>query len=230
MLLSLDRIPRTAVAALLVALAVAGCGPDNPSETDPDDGPSCSLEFLGDPAAEPVIELVALDAGNTLAPIHDGSSIALIFPPQGGRVIFAGARATNVNPCAAMVTGVLRDPASGKTTFDGRTVNLEPLGDGWGGSDASDISTFSNIPVCPNQWATSDAYGSEFELKVTVKDRDGRSASKTVRVTPACAEPEYKAQCECICKHGYVLGEACDGDPASEPTMTDPGPPDPGAP
>jgi hypothetical protein len=140
-------------------------------------------------------------------------------------VIFAGVRATNVDACHVTLSGSLRDPQNGKICFDERTVNLRPTDDGWGASVDSDISTFSNIPVCPNQWASADAFGSEFDLTVKLRDRGGRTIEKTVRVVPACAEPENEEQCKCICKQGYVLGEMCGPAPASpSPELIDPSP------
>jgi hypothetical protein len=163
------------------------------------------------------MQVIARGADGVSTPIEDGSPVALIFPPQGGRVIFAGVRATNIDACGATLTGVLRDPQNNKICIDFRTVNLEPSADGWGGSVDSDISTFANIPVCPNQWSSKDAFAGEYELEVIVKDRDDRGLKKMVHVKPACAEPENESQCLCICKQGYVLGESCDGPPPPLP-------------
>ena len=216
-------IERAAAAAAIIAVIAfaSGCGPGEETETSPDGGPdtgpSCTLGFLGDPSLEPEMHVIARGADGVSTPIDDGSPVALIFPPQGGRVIFAGVRATNIDACGATLTGVLRDPQNNKICIDFRTVNLEPSGDGWGGSVDSDISTFANIPVCPNQWSASDAFGSEYELEVSLKDRGKEhTLKKTVRVVPACAEPENEEQCRCICKQGYVLGETCE--PSATPS------------
>lgn len=206
----MHRLPAV-IGAVAMLLGALGCGPAEETAADagPDASPSCKLGFLGDPGLDPAIELISLGADGTSAPIEEGSSVALIFPPQGGRVIFAGVRATNVDACGVTLGGSLRDPQNGKITFDERTVNLKPLGDVWGASVDSDISTFSNIPVCPNQWSATDAFGSEYDLTVKVRDKGGRTVEKTTRVIPACAEPENEEQCRCICKQGYVLGEVC---------------------
>jgi hypothetical protein len=55
-----------------------------------------------------------------------------------------------------------------------------------------------------------------FELEVDVTDHGGRHANAKVLVTPRCAEPAREAQCKCLCKKGYVLGEAC-GEDAGAP-------------
>jgi hypothetical protein len=88
-------------------------------------------------------------------------------------------------------------------------VNLAAVTDGWGTSTDSNISTFANVPICPNEWASTDAYGNPFDLIVSVQDRGGRTAMKTIQVTLACAEPDKAAECLCICKGGYVLGQPC---------------------
>jgi len=197
--------------SLALALFAGGC----PSETEPSGstGPStCALPFLGDPSKDPEIELIARGADGVSSPISDGGEVAMIFPPQGGRVIFAGVRATNIDPCAVKITGALRDLDNMQVRLDARVVNLDPTGDGWGRSDDNDISTFSNVPVCPNQWASKDIYNGEFELTVAVTDRRDRRVTKAVRVVPTCAESMRLEECLCICQAGYVLGQVCDND------------------
>jgi hypothetical protein len=188
------------------ASAIACSGPETASDAGP---PPCTIGFLGDPKSAPVIELVTLDESYISTPLQDGGTVSLMFPPQGGRVIFAGVRATHVDACAVRLAGALRDLQTKQVRIDTRTVNLEPTGDGWGRSIDSDISTFANIAVCPNQWADTDVFGIEYELIVSVTDRAQRKATQTVRVVPLCTEPEHAEECLCICKGGYVLGENC---------------------
>jgi len=197
--------------AVLVALAAAGCSP-GPSSSDagPDAHQGCDTGFVGDPTKDPEIAITALGAGTTATPVADGDMVPLIFPPQGGRVIFAGARARNLEACGATLTGALRDKQTKQVRIDGRTVNLVPAEGGWVETDPTDYASFSNIPVCPNQWSATDVYGTVYELEITIADRDGRTVTKTIDVTPFCAEPENAAECACICKGGYVLGESCE--------------------
>ncbi len=214
MLLSAAR--RTGALAVVTAFALvcAACSPSSP-ETVPDASTStgssgCTLPFLGDEAADPVVELVALGADETSFDLADGAEIPLILPPQGGRVIFAGVRATNIDACGVKLAGAVRDLQNAQVRIDTRTINLEPTGDGWGRSVDANISTFANVPMCPNQWAASDVFDHPFELEVTLTDRDHvRKATRTVEITPKCAQPENAAECLCICKKGYVLGEPC---------------------
>jgi hypothetical protein len=155
------------------------------------------------------IKLIARGADERSVDLADGDKVALILPPQGGRVIFVGVKATNLSPCTVKVTGSFRDLTNQQVRVDARTVNLAATGDGWGTATDSDISTFSNVPMCPNQWATSDIFDTVFELTVAVEDPTGRKASKTIKATPTCAEPAYRAECLCQCKKGYVLGQPC---------------------
>ncbi|MCC6999828.1 MAG: hypothetical protein IT370_34820, partial [Deltaproteobacteria bacterium] len=88
-------------ALVLVAVLAAGCPKDPP---DP-----CQLGFVGDKAAQPSLEVIYLYADGTVRPALEGGEAPLIEPPQGGRVIFAGVRARNVDACAATLSGALRD-------------------------------------------------------------------------------------------------------------------------
>jgi hypothetical protein len=198
---------------LALGLGLAGCSPQSGGpkvDAGIDARPICGVGFLGDPASPVAMQLIALGASGTSSDIGDGSTLALIFPPQGGRVVFVGVRATNLDPCGVQLSGALRDLTTNEARPDVRTVNLAPTGDGGGASTDTNISTFANIPVCPNEWSVTDTYGHPYDLIVSVKDRGGRSASQTVVVTMTCAEPSNLAECLCICKAGYVLGQACD--------------------
>ena len=191
-------------------------GPIDPTDGGPSDaadeegGHACALPFLGDPSLPVALHLLARGVNGTSTPIVDGDAIPLVTPPQGGKVAFIGVRATNLSPCAVQMIGTLRDPVSQQIRVDGRGINLTAASDGWGTSADSNISTFANVPVCPNQWAMQDAFGHVFELTVKVTDPDGRSAQVTVHVVPACAEGGAAGkECMCSCSQGYVLGQVC---------------------
>ncbi|AKT36049.1 hypothetical protein [Chondromyces crocatus] len=206
--------PLGALLILPLGLITGGCpgDPEPPPQPPPtpDGGPTgCKLEPLGDPTAPIEFEIIALDPEYQAYPVSDGDVVHNLFPPQGGRVIFAGVRATNLDPCAVQLAGAIRDPVSQQARPESRTTNLKPLGDGWGASIESDISTFSNIPTCPNQWSSRDLYDAPYELTVQITERTGRTASKTVQVVPVCEEAGLIDDCRCMCKGGYVLGEAC---------------------
>jgi hypothetical protein len=196
-----------------VALAAA-CSPADPTKR-------CTAGFLGSPSNPPDFDFLVVLADDSVAPLNDHDRVPMIEPPQGGRVIFVGVRATNVDGCLLQLQGVLRDETSQRVQIDSRTVNLIPTGDGWGVSGLGNapvsaaIASFSNIPVCPwGSWSTTDLYGSEYLLEVTITDRGGRGVTKTIHVTPECGEPDKLAECLCICKAWFVGGpcETMDAD------------------
>jgi hypothetical protein len=199
--------------ALLLSAFASGCGPDTnpPVDAGSDVVVGCTLPFIGDSTKPTELELIVLKADYTSTPVAEGDSVALLFPPQGGRVIFAGVRARNVDPCGVQLTGAVRDLDTQQLRVDARTINLEATSDGWGKSSDADIASFANVPMCPNQWSTTNIYGTKYELEVTITDRAMHKTTKKIAVVPACAEPENAAECTCICRGGYVLGEACDG-------------------
>lgn len=179
----------------------------------------CQFDFIGDESLEPEIELFAFGADGVDHPLTDGATLDLIEPPQGGRVIFVGARAKNIDGCGPLLTGALRDPQNQQVRFDTRTVNLTADSDGWGSVELGNLSVYANIPACSNKWSEQNIFGGSFALEVSLADKDGREAKKTVNVTAACTEVSQAetpadvtlAGCYCTCKAGYVTGETCEG-------------------
>lgn len=199
--------------SLFVSAGASGCGPDPTPSVDAgtDAKIGCTLPFIGDSTKPTEIELIALKADYTSAPVAEGDGVALLFPPQGGRVIFAGVRARNIDPCNLQLSGAMRDLGTAQLRVDSRTINLEPTSDGWGQSSDADVASFANVPMCPNQWSKTDIYGTKYELEISITDRAKHTTTKKVTVIPACAEPDNAAECTCICRGGYLLGEMCSG-------------------
>lgn len=203
---------RFSLAFFTAALAACSPSPDTPDGGGgAGGGAHCTLPDVGDPKMPIQMELTIRGIDETSAPAKDGDTVPMITPPQGGRVVFIGVRATNLNPCGVDVKGVIRDEANKHVVLDERTVNLKADGKGWGSSSDEVISTFSNVPVCPNEWSSTDIFGHEYELTMAILDKAGRSAEKTIKATLSCAEtdPMLDAECHCICKQGYVLGQTC---------------------
>jgi hypothetical protein len=193
------------------SLLVGGCSPADHTDAGVPalDAAICGVGFLGDPAQPIAMSVISLGASGVSSEVHDGSSIDLLFPPQGGRVVFVGVRATNIDPCGVTLSGALRDPTNNQVRVDIRPVDLVPDDAGFGSSDDGVISTFSNIPVCPNQWSATDTFGHPYQLEIALTDRAGRAADAKIHVVPQCAEPDKLTECLCLCKTGYVLGENC---------------------
>jgi hypothetical protein len=204
---------RTWAFALALA-ASAACAACDTTQVIPDPVP-CSAGFLGDAGSPVDFEFLAVDPAYDAVTLDDGGALSILTPPQGGRVVFVGVRATNLDSCGVQLTGAVRDPTTQQVRFDMRTVNLIATGDGWGvtgpigASVSGTVSNFANIPVCPNQWSTMDVDGNPYALEVTLTDRGGRTVEKKIQVTPGCGEPATLAECQCICGAGYVLGSVC---------------------
>lgn len=217
--------------------SLAGCPEDAPITPAEDAGPDtalidagpspCATGFLGDPSKEPEIELRALTADGTDVPLVDGNDLAIILPPQGGRVSFVGVRVRNMDGCAMKIIGAMRDPSSGLVTLDGRTVNLTREPDGWGTTgrganitnidDSQAIADYSNIPLCPNSWSKQDVFDKPHEIEVVLTDRRQKVARKVVTITPRCSQPgERETACRCLCRNNYVLGDLCGEDAGVE--------------
>jgi len=156
-----------------------------------------------------IVDVVALGPNGKLQPVDEGSDVTLMFPPQGGRVVWVGVRARNVNPCGVRLVGALRDPISKQVRLDSRIINLQIASDGYGQSDIGNIFTFTNIPVCHNTWSSQDLMDLPYELTVSLTDKDDRKVTKVSQVIPRCNEPGQISQCRCICDSDYVLGMMC---------------------
>ncbi len=203
------------VGLALALLAQPACS--SPKGSAQDGGTdSCPVGFLGDGGA-PDFTITVLRADDSVVRVAQGDMVQMLFPPQGGRVVFVGVDATNVDGCALQLTGAIRDLKTQEVRVDSRTINLIPTGGGRGVSGktgesvAAAIANFANVAVCPNEWSATNLYGTLYGLEVTVKDREGRQLTKKLEVTPVCGEPARAAECECICQGGYVLGQPCDG-------------------
>jgi hypothetical protein len=213
-LVPLSLLPLLPLLACSTSSASAGDGgpPDSPGEAA-----TCpSVGFLGDEAGAPDFDMQILEADQSVAALVDGDTVPMILPPQGGRVIFVGVRATNVDGCGLQLTGAVRDLTTQQVRVDSRTINLIDTHDGYGVSGmqstsvSSAIPNFSNVALCPNEWSPTNIYGTVYGLEVTIQDRGGRQLTKKIHVTPACGQPENLSDCLCLCKGGYVLGESCD--------------------
>ena len=148
-------------ALVLVAVLAAGC------PKDPPDDP-CQLGFVGDKTAQPSIEIIYLYADGTVRPAAEGGEAPLIEPPQGGRVIFAGIRARNVDACAATLSGALRDTQSNRVMLDQRTTNLVAQDGGTAGSTGDEASTFAPLEqlcLSPQCGFSSTVHGNDIAVE-----------------------------------------------------------------
>lgn len=187
---------------------VQGSGLVTTSSCNPDSDTRLTAS-IGDLSQGPEITPIIYYDNGTVQDVLEGASVPLYEPPQGGRVIFIGVRARNLRACGARIEASIRDEANQKVQFDNRNINLVSTEDGWGGSVVGDIATFANIPLCPNNWSTTNIFNNSYLLTVTLTDQEDREVTVTRQVTPVCVSGSKQAACECFCKQGYELSETC---------------------
>ena len=146
-----------------------------------------------------------------LSEIQDGDPIDLLLPPQGGHVMFIGAKVRGGRGGAALLRAQLLDLRSGALLAeDGRTVTLGGAGEAdlWQ-PDLRSYGNVANIPVCPS-YSGVDFHGQPFTLQVQVTDLVTRqSGTATRRAVPSCRQEgaAERALCECECAAGYQPGK-----------------------
>ncbi len=189
----------TAALAITLAAAAAGCA---------DGRSACDDALVGDPDAEPVLELVTL-LGDIALPLSDGGDCPLILAPQGGHIVPVAARASNLAAGQVQLTGWLSDPTSGQVLgLESRPAVLIDGGDGWAVPERpGSLASFANIAACPSV-LPRDVHDQPWLLELRVEDCAGRSVESHVTVTPRC-DGDFAALCACECDADYLLGDPC---------------------
>jgi hypothetical protein len=188
-------------------LALVGCSDDG---TPVIDAPTTCP--IGDRSLP--IELDAMHTmGGAVTRLADGGEVELSRPIQGGKVIYVGVTALNVDGCNLQLNAALRDAASNQViALEQRPVRLVTGPDGWG-VPASPFDDLANVPACPNAAATVDIDQASWQLELRLEESGGRSATKILTVAPRCARFDERAECECECDSDYELGSGCPADP-----------------
>jgi len=213
---------------LIAAFALAAaCDQDQPKR-------HCSAdeEVVGDPTAPPQIEVIEMDPNGVARALTDGDTMTVFTPPQGGGIVYVGARVRNMAPCQVTVTGNLRDPTrEGQPVFqhEGRELQYVEMEDrpGWAeprlrGEQVLDLGP--NIPACGSRtFPPRDVSGCEWILEVRARDFADRSVATSFTVFPDCpaddpgtpeTEPENEqALCRCQCATGLGVDACNDLDP-----------------
>jgi hypothetical protein len=162
--------------------------------------------LLGDAGAPIELQLVALVPGVGLTVLADGAQVPLSQPPQGGRVIYAGARARNLNACGVVMSAHLLDPDGGVAIsgLDQRPADLDlEAGGFYGPSEDALIFELPNIPACPDFLGRGVA-AMDAILEVTVTDTEGKTAKAALRVVPTCDTADL--ECPCMCGPDFKPG------------------------
>jgi hypothetical protein len=193
----LTRVHPVALAGVLAL----GCGGGEP-RPDASETQRCPI---GDLAAPAELEIVHLDAQNTVVESTAMAAVPLIQPPQGGWIVLLGARARNIDGCRISLTTALVDPCNDEILkIDQRPTRLIVGSDGWG---VSSVTAFSNLEVCPHITSTRDLNDVPYILRVRIEDDEGRKAQTEITLVPTC--PAGMAMCNCQCARDYVVGSQC---------------------
>ena len=205
------------VAALGCSLLATGCGgSDGASDASAPDL-HCPIGDVSQPAE---MQIIHLDENNAVFSTQSMQQVPLIAPPQGGWIVLLGVRAKNLDGCQAVLTTALVDACDNQIIqIDRRPTQLNMDADGWG---VSTLTTFGNLPVCPQLTAARDLDNVPYMISVTIEDGEGQKASSTMTVVPTC--PSGASRCPCECDREYVVGKEC---PMTEmPHQTCPSPVD----
>ncbi|HEY7954040.1 MAG TPA: hypothetical protein VII38_02070 [Polyangia bacterium] len=171
--------------------------------------PDCPIGFIGDPQKAP--EAVVLWTDGVSGQFHeltDGQALPLEPPPQGGYVMYVGAKVRNVEGCGLQFSATMYDQMTGaQVGFDARSTDLTVGADGWG-YPQSNNSNVSNVNGCP-QVSTKDVQGVTYNLRMIVTDKRGRSVTIDHPIVPTCAasDPDEQQHCLCTCSKNYYPGK-----------------------
>jgi hypothetical protein len=165
------------------------------------------------------IELTAMtwdgSAETAAVELVDGGEVVLRRPAQGGKVLYLGVRARNVDACGVQLTSALRDPTSGEViALDQRPVPLVAGGDGWAVPAPPFEQALTNLGVCPNADAEVDVDGHPWRLELRLEETSGaRRATIELTVWPRCPVGEEAFECACECDSDFHVGGECPVDP-----------------
>ena len=162
---------------------------------------ACKNGFLGSPSATPTFSFLVRTSSGGSSAISENAPVPLLDAPQGGEVLFAGIRATNLDSCAVQLTAALRDETTNQVIgLDGRPVNLIASSGGFGvPDDPQGLENWSNVPVCPSAAATRGILGTSYRLEIQLRDHAGRTASNSIHVVPFCGNSLTTGWCMSLC-------------------------------
>jgi len=198
-----------AIRAALAAALLVGCGGGGSATPDAPEALPCPI---GDLTAPAEMQIVHLDEHNAVIETQAMQTVPLIAPPQGGWIVLLGVRAKNID-CRPVLTTALIDTCDQQVlNIDRRSTQLDVGSDGWG---LSSLTSFGNLPVCPQATAARDLTSVPYTVTVAIEDGDGHKAESSLTVVPSCLDGS--SRCGCECNHDYKLGDEC---PATETPHT----------
>ena len=175
----------------VLALGVVGCGAASPSQP-----------ITITPAAYDAVTMTLTD----LAP---GASLDLVFPPQGGFVLFVGGRVQGLDDGTVQMRARMIDPASQMTVAENTRVVALKRDSADAASWIPDLRSYQNVPnvtMCPST-STTDLFDVPLTLELTATElSSGRVGTATLTSTPSCRQTDAKqlALCQCECAANWT--------------------------
>ena len=155
--------------------------------------------------------------GMRLFPIGDGDRIPLSFPPQGGFVLFVGARMRGLTDSSVELRTRVLDPATAElVTGDARDIDLVPDPETPGAviPDLRSYTNVDNITACPLAWS-ADIRDRPYVLEAEVTEYSTHRVGRSRRtITPTCGagnDVNHAALCRCLCETGFAPGKCSPG-------------------
>jgi hypothetical protein len=137
----------------------------------------------------------------TQKPITSGADVTLQPPPQGGFVLFLGARVSGLGEETVQLAGRLHEGAR-IVTQDERLSMLVRDGESWI-PDLRSFTNVANVPVCP-QITSTPLYDRGYDLEIEVTEwKSKRAARARIPVTLRCPMADA-ARCMCVCGPDYM--------------------------
>jgi hypothetical protein len=157
--------------------------------------------FVGDASRPVELKVVHRDENAMIVETAPGARVPLIQPPQGGKVLFIGARARNLDGCPAHVRASLYDPSTNAVAFqEARDVILKATSDGWLEPDLpNEVDNYANIAVCPPPNPARNVDGERYRLELEISDDKARTQATTLDIIPYCGEAAIVDRCHCEC-------------------------------
>jgi len=177
----------------LLALGLLGCGAAGPSPGEP-----ISVTPAGYDAA-----------AMTLTDLASGGPIDLVFPPQGGFVLFVSGRVHGLGNGNVEMHARVLDPASGALVAEDKrvvTLQRDPADATSWIPDLRSFQNVANVTMCPSS-RSSDLFGAPLTLELTVTELSSqRMGMATLSIVPSCRQTDATqlALCQCECAANYT--------------------------